>query len=341
VGVFKTQRPEGWLRPKQLDKLPDTLFFHARDKLADGLGKGHFKLLDALAEHAAQAGWRVEMVPFSAAGQDMAVANPRHLHIFMDDRPVYALNAVHCVPTYLHGYWYFDEIGSRNNSLLRLRKFDPKPMSGDWARQIHAGLVAKFVDRNLTKFPQADRGAVAVEPGCLAFFAQDFKPPRYHKHHLQVVEMIEAAIAAKGRRALHIKPHPNQTLEETETLARFHDPQNGVHLTQASIHDLLAAADCVLTVTSAVGFEAFLHRKPVVLGGQTDFWHNAITLTDPARMAEAIDAALSRPWPHEKYLVWFLKHNCLEDHAGSLPELLVRLHRKGFAFADAAGQGFF
>ncbi|MFD1809049.1 hypothetical protein ACFSHQ_15945 [Gemmobacter lanyuensis] len=39
-------------------------------------------------------------------------------------------------------------------------------------------------------------------------------------------------------------------------------------MTEASIHDLLAACDCVLTLTSAVGFEAFLHRKPVVLGGR-------------------------------------------------------------------------
>ena len=41
-----------------------------------------------------------------------------------------------------------------------------------------------------------------------------------------------------------------------------------MHITTASIHDLLAACDCALTVTSAVGFEAFLHKKPVVLGGQ-------------------------------------------------------------------------
>lgn len=322
-------------------KLPDTVFFHARDKLAEGLAKGYFKLLEALAAHAIVAGWGVEVVTYSAEGQDIALSNPRHLHVFMDDRPAYAANAVHCVPTYLHGYWYFDEIGSRNNSLLRLRKFDPRPMSGDWAREVHAGLVAKFVDANLTKFPQAARGAVAVEPGCLAFFAQDFKPPRHHRHHLQVIQMIDAAITAKGHRPLYIKPHPNQTLAETETLARYHNPRQGVHLTHASIHDLLAAADCVLTVTSAVGFEAFLHKTPVVLGGQTDFWQNAITLTDPARMSNAIEAALTRHWPHEKFLVWFLKHNCLEDVPGSLPEVLARLHRKGFPFADAGGQGFF
>ena len=334
--LFGPERPAHWLTARRLEAWPDTLFFHARDKLASGLGKGFFRLLGALAQHAAAAGWAVEIVEFSARGQDLAVANPRHLHVFMDDRPVYAPNAVHSVPTYLHGFWYFDEIGSRNNSLQRLRKFDPRPMSGDWARAFHAQLVAKFVDANLTKFPQVDRGAEPVSPGCLAFFAQDFNPPRYHRHHLTVVEMIEAAIAAKGSRPLYVKPHPNQTLDEMEVLSRYHAPKAGVHLTHASIHDVLAAADCVLTVTSAVGFEAFLHRKPVVLGGQTDFWQNAVTLTDARQMAAAIQAATQRDWPYEKFLVWFLRQNCLEDSAASLPQVLERLARKGF-FLSAPG----
>lgn len=335
-GVFGPERPASWLTARRLSDLPDTLFFHGRDKLAAGLGKGYFRLLEALADHAARAGWALEIVEFSPRGQDLVVACPRHLHVFMDDRPVYAANAVHSVPSYLHGFWYFDEIGSRNNSLQRLRKFDPRPMSGDWAREFHAQLVHKFVEANLTKFPQAERGKEPVEPGCLAFFAQDFGVPRYHLHHMRVTEMIEAAIAAKGGRRLYIKPHPNQTLAETEALARYHAPKSGVHLTHASIHDLLAAADCALTVSSAVGFEAFLHRKPVVLGGQTDFWQNAITLTDPARMPEAIAAALARDWPFEKFLVWFLRQNCLEDSPASLPQVLDRLARKGF-FLSAPG----
>jgi len=334
--LFGPARGAGWLTARRLQAMPDSVVFHARDKLAEGLGRGFFKLLDALAGHAQGLGWGVEVVEFSARGQDIAIACPRHLHVFMDDRPVYAPNAVHSVPGYLQGYWYFDEIGSRNNSAQRMRRFDPRPMDGTWAREFHGQLVRRFVEANLTKFPQAARGTEAIAPGCLAFFAQDFKPPRYHRHFLTVPQMIEAAIAARGARPLWIKPHPNQTLEEMEVLSRYHAPAAGVQVTQASIHDLLAAADCVLTVTSAVGFEAFLHRKPVVLAGQTDFWQNAVTLTDPARMAEAIEAAMGRSWPHEKFLVWFLRQNCLEDSPASLPQVLERLARKG-VFAPQAG----
>ncbi len=340
MAEFGPERPADWLTAGKLRRLPETLFFHARDKLAAALQNGHFRLMTGLAERAQAAGLGVELVTFSPRGQEAALADPRHLHIFMDDRPAYGPNIFHSVPSYLHGFWYFEEVGTRNNALMRLAKFDPRPMSVEYARDTHAQLVQKFVTANRTKFDQLPRGAEPVEPGCLAFFAQDFKPPRYHRHYLEVPQMIEAAIAAKGSRPLYIKPHPNQTLEEMDRLTGYHDPSAGVIVTQASIHDLLAAADCVLTVTSAVGFEAFLHKKPVVLAGQTDFWQNAVTLTDPAKLGEAMEAAMGRHWPHEKFLVWYLRHQCVEDLPGQVPKILERVYRKGFAWADPA-RGFF
>jgi hypothetical protein len=102
----------------------------------------------------------------------------------------------------------------------------------------------------------------------------------------------------------------------------------------------LAAADCALTLTSAVGFEAFLHKTPVVLGGQTDFWQNAITLTDPGQMVQAMAAALGREWPYEKFLLWYLRQMCVDGTAKALPKVLEKLHRKGFSFGGP-GRGFF
>ena len=333
------RRPARWLTKGRLDGLAPTLFLHARDRLAEALERGHFKLLHGLAAHAAGQGLAVELVEFSPEGQDRAIAQGGHTHVFLDDRPAYGPNAFHCVPSYLHGFWFFDEVGSRNNSLMRMHKFDPRPMAGDYAKRVHAELVARFVTANLSKFPQAERGA-ALEAGCLAFFAQDFKAPPHHRHYMSVVQMIEAAIAAKGPRRLYIKPHPNNTVDELAALASYHNPQAGVEVCLASIHDLLAAADCVLTLTSAVGFEAFLHKKPVVLGGQTDFWQNAVTLTNPDRMGDAIAASMARDWPYEKFLVWYLKQMCVEDALWALPRMLEKLHRKGFGWADP-GTGFY
>lgn len=336
---FGPLREPKWLTTARLNAAAPTVFFHARDKLAQALLAGHFRLLGGLADHARLTGQAVEVITFDPAAQDRAMGQGGHTHIFMDDRPAYGPNAVHCVPSYLHGFWFFDELGTRNNSVMRLAKFDPRPMSGDFARDQHAQLVARFVTANRSKFDQAPRGA-DLEPGSVCLFAQDFKPPRHHKHYMTMPQMIEAAIAAKGARRLYIKPHPGQTLEELGALSTYHDPKGGVEISQASIHDLLAVADVCLTLTSAVGFEAFLHKTPVVLGGQTDFWQNAVTLTDPTRMAEAIEAAMAKDWPHEKFLVWYLRQMCVEDALWCLPRVLERLHRKGFLWADQ-GKGWY
>ena len=319
---------------------PDRLIFHARGKLAESLHGGKFRLLGAFAAHAFAAGWPVTILTYGPQSRPLVEAGG-HLHVLMEDQPLYAANCVHAVPSYLRGYWYFDEVASRNNSSHRLRRFDPRPMAAAYADAFQAKLLAQFAGRNLSKFPQSARGEVAVKTGSIALFAQDFLPPRHHRHYMSVPDLIDATIAARGRRPLYIKPHPNQTTDELARLQRYHDPERGVHLTHGSIHDLLAACDLVVTLTSAVGFEGFIHGKPLVLAGQSDFGQNAVTLTDPARMPDAIAAALAQNWPHAKFLVWFLKQNCLEDHPRALPELLARVQRKGYPFADAARQGFY
>ncbi|MES2436330.1 MAG: hypothetical protein V4586_21155 [Pseudomonadota bacterium] len=329
------------LSAERLADLPPTLFFHARAKLAQALEKRHFKLLTAFADHARAQGWRVEILDGIAGQHEVAAAFPQHLHVFMEDRGFYARNIFHCVPSYLRGYWFFDQIGTRNNSLQRLAPFDASSVPRRKAERFLAGLAPQFTEGNRSKFEQAPRGSEAIEPGCLAFFTQGFKPPSHHAHYLTAPQMIDAAIAAKGGRALYIKPHPNQNFDELEVLSRYHAPARGVHVVTASIHDLLGACDCALTLSSAVGFEAFLHRKPVVLGGQTDFWQNGITLTDPAKMAEALAAAMARDWPHAAFLHWYLQQFCLEDRAEDLPRLLARLHQRGYALGDLAGAGFF
>lgn len=329
------------LTPDRLAALPPTLFFHARAKLAQGLEKRYFKLLTAFSDHARGQGWGVEVLDGPPAQHEVAAQFPLHLHVFLEDRPYYAQNIFHCVPSYLRGFWFFDQIGTRNNSLQRLAPFDADSVPRRKAERFLAKLEAEFIGQNRSKFEQMPRGAEVIEPECLAFFAQDFKVPKHHSHFLTVPQMIEAAIAAKGQRALYIKPHPNQSFDEMEILSRYHDPAGGVHVVTASIHDLLAACACALTLSSAVGFEAFLHRKPVVLGGQVDFWQNAITLTDPAHISEALSAAMARDWPYAGFLYWYLQQICLEDRAEDLPRLLARVHQRGYALGDAAGRGYF
>lgn len=332
-------RPADWLTRARLETAAPVLWFHARVKLAQTMARGGFRLLGALADHARAAGWAVELVEYSREGADLALRSGGHLHVVMEDRPLYGPNIFNAVPGYLRGWWYFDELGTRNNSSARLRRFDPRLVADSFATRFHARLADEFIGKNFSKFQQAARQSSSIEPGALALFAQDFQPPRWHRHHVSVQGLITAAIAARGGRALYIKPHPNNTAEERAWIAARHDPGAGVHVTGASIHDLLAGCACALTVTSAVGFEAFLHRKPVVLAGQTDFAQNAITLTDAAALPQALAEAMARDWPHEAFVTWFLRQNLHEDHPRALPDLLAKIAAKGIAFGP--GPGFY
>jgi hypothetical protein len=317
-----------------LAKAQPSLVFHARDRMLAGLTGNKFRLLSALATHAA-AHLPVAVVSYDAASH-AAASDPAHVHILMEDRPLYAPTAFHCVPSYLHGFWFFDEVGTRNNSTARLAPFDPRTVAAGFADGFAARLRTRFVEGNRSKFDQPRRG-VAVPPGCLAFFAQDFRTPLHHRHHLTVPDMLDALIAARGDRIVVIKAHPNNKPDEVAALQARVGP--GVVLVEASVHDILAACACVVTVTSACAFEGFVHGRPAVLGGQTDFHQNAVTLTRPKAMAGALDATMTRDWPHAQFLTWYLQRMCVRDHVDDLPRVLERLFRKGVAWADP-GQGF-
>ncbi len=328
VTAWGPVRPARWL-----SRAGPHLVFHARDRMLAGLTANRFRLLSALA---ARAPLPVAVVAFDDASH-AAAADPTHVHILMEDRPLYAPTAFHCVPAYLHGFWFFDEVASRNNSTARLARFDPRAVSAAFAADFTARLRQKFIAANRSKFAQPPRGQ-AVPPGCLAFFAQDFRRPLHHRNHLTVLQMLDALVAARGDRPVVIRPHPNNRPEELAALAARTGP--GVTLTGASIHDILAACACAVTVTSACAFEGFLHGTPAVLGGQTDFGQNAVTLTDPAAMPAALAAAMGRAWPHDQFLTWHLTKICIQDRPADLAEVLARMHRKGIAWADP-GAGFY
>jgi len=165
-------RPADWLTRARLETAAPTLWFHARVKLAQTLARGGFRLLGALADHARAAGWAVELVEYSREGADLALRQGGHLHVVMEDRPLYGPNIFNAVPGYLRGWWYFDDLGTRNNSSARLRRFDPRLVADGFAARFHARLADEFIGKNFSKFQQATRQSSSIEPGALALFGR-------------------------------------------------------------------------------------------------------------------------------------------------------------------------
>ena len=291
---------------------PPTVFVHAMPNLMPGAAAGKLDFVQLLTGLLAGCGFRPVLV---AAGDliDKAIAAHRgHLHIVLGDQPRYAPNVFSVVPAYLNGYWYFDELGSRNNSSIRLRRFHARGMDDTYASQVFERLREKFVHANRSKYAQETDTNAKIEPGAVCIFLQNFKDPEFFPNYIPYPDLIRGVIENRGNRHVYIKPHPLQPAQDMIDIAHLADPKSGISIVSHGIHDLLANADITVTQTSAVGFESFLHKTPVLLAGQTDFHHNAVTALQPSEIGAAMQDALDRHFDYEKYLVWFLKQNLFE-----------------------------
>ena len=231
------------LSQKFADEVP-TAFFHGRGPVWENGKAGRMDCLNLLLSELTDRGYAVQWRELSDDVERLAQANPRHLHVVLDDRPFAGENILFCIPSYLNGFWYLDRVGTRNNSSMRTRPFKPQGMGQTYAKEFVEKLRAKFVDTNRSKFDQEMVEGFTPEPGAICIFAQSFKAPRYHQHYMTYPELIDGVIANRGTRRVYIKPHPRQKIEDLTVLMRYHDPGAGVEVTAHSIHGLLAHAQC-------------------------------------------------------------------------------------------------
>ncbi len=82
-----------------------------------------------------------------------------------------------------------------------------------------------------------------------------------------------------------------------------------------SIHDLLSKCFCVYTVNSGAGFEALLHKKPVVTFGQAEY--DCVTIKgDINSLDTAWNNVYYEPIYHEnvvKFFDSFIKNYCVDS----------------------------
>lgn len=92
-------------------------------------------------------------------------------------------------------------------------------------------------------------------------------------------------------------------------------------MSEGNIHDLISAADRVVTINSAVGIEAYLHRTSVVLCGQSDFHHIADVARSEVQLVEIL-SRVPRKRAYDKFIWWYFADQCL---SGADPELFDRV----------------
>ncbi len=211
---------------------------------------------------------------------------------------------------YVYPFWNMDPAGIRAFSSIGEATFDPSQIDGAVARPFMRRLRKRLVGGRTSRYAQPE-GVEAVPQSCVAVFLQS----EGHRIvgetlYLDRWEMLETVCASVDAPVV-VKPHPRDTDPETGArleglLARY--PQLSV--STANIHDLIAAASRVVTINSAVGIEAYLHRTPVVLCGQSDFHH----IADVARSREDLAQVLARApkkRAYDKFIWWYFGHHCL------------------------------
>lgn len=281
-------------------------------------------------------GIKTRMVLHNRATALDEIAADDAFHI-LDHGAVQHPRALNTGSAYLLPYRYMDPIGIRGFSSHARAVFEPDGQDPAVAAAFFAGLRARFVEGRLSRYDQPEE-ALDVPDHCIAVFLQTESHRKVGETcHLTLRHMVKALMDRDDPRPIVIKPHPRDTDMETYGwLAQKARKDKRVQILPANIHDILARADVAVTINSAVGIEAMLHRCPVVLCGAADFHHICETVRSRDGMEAGIARAEARKaagdWAFEAYLHWFYAEMCLDPTAPDfIDRFIARVAARGYA----------
>lgn len=293
--------------------LPRDLF----DELADGHAHFYTRLRATLQGLGAVAEFVVR-----APGNAPPAADDGDFH-FVHQAGHRQANVLNTGLGYVQPFWYADPWGIHGDSSIAALRFDPAAVPRAEAQAFHRRLHRRLVAARLSRYDQ--KAEVESFPGgAIAVFLQGPSDLLFREAHLSTPDMLRMVLRHAGDRPVLVKPHPRG--RDPETLA-FLDELVLRHprlvVTDANIHDMLAAAAVSVSINSAVSLESMIHGKPAILCGRSDFHHVAETVREKAEFPAALRRALARPRPYAKFLYWFLKGQMLTAGAEDFGTRLV------------------
>lgn len=237
-----------------------------------------------------------------------------HIHILVGGPAMYGPNIMHANPSYLWGFWYFDEVGHGSDSSIKFTRFAPEDVHRENARFFYNGVSSHMIRGNISKIPQEERMDAPLKSATATVFCQPKDALNKSGQYLSTEQMIAASSRYDRDALVYVKPHPYQTQGDRKRLLDFCEDFPNVKLTDASIHDLIEASRVVVTHNSSVGFEALMQRKPVITCAKSDYWHATLTpkTTDELRDAIEFGPETMRDFDFEGYFFWFLEKHSYE-----------------------------
>ncbi len=239
---------------------------------------------------------------------------------------------------YLTGFWHLNPLGitSAKDAAARGPLLPDLPANTQEADRFFAQLQRHFKDGRRARHTQPDPRS-DLPQGAIAVFLQGPAPQRYGQHYYLETEIIEAAARGAGGRPVLVKPHPLFEDQGRALVAEAQAAGLHIHLAEAHVHDLLAAADVTVSINSAAAIEGFLHGKPAIICGAADYAPLAETLLDPDDFASAFQRARATPRDYAGWLHWYLTQFAIQIDAPSAERQILRRFAQAGFDADRLG----
>lgn len=289
---------------------------HAEQGALEDVVRGTDGFFTKLAERALRDGIQTRVVRAGTkVAQMMSAPALRNVHINFGDHPTYAPDRLHVGMGPVRGFWYLDELGLGWNSSLRFGQFAPERIDREAAEYFFNGVTGWMLDNNLSPVEQPRRLDPPPAKARAVIFCQEIDRAPMRSHFLTTEQMIRAAAEHERERTIYIKPHPLQSKPMRRDIMAVAQDYPNVQVVDASVHDLVAASDMVITQNSRAGFEAFMQKTPVITCAKSDYWQATLTARTQADLVEAMDfgAEAMADFPYEKFFFWFLHRHLLEE----------------------------
>jgi hypothetical protein len=232
---------------------------------------------------------------------------------------------------YLPGFWHLGDRGVLADSPARDAGFDPSDVPWREAKHFDRALRRELVDQRRSRYRQEKQTPEVMPEGSVAVFLQGPAVYRRHQAFVPAEAMLRAVAAGAGGRPVVVKAHPLAKEMGQAVIAKMQVEGLALIASQANVHDILSGCAVCVSVNSAVSFEGFLHRKPAILFGRSDFHMLAETVFDPADFSGALVRALATDWPYIKMLHWYFDRHTLRPDAPDFAEkLLAHFAKSGF-----------
>ncbi|MGR3660974.1 MAG: capsular polysaccharide export protein, LipB/KpsS family [Paracoccaceae bacterium] len=256
-----------------------------------------------------------------------------HVQVVVGEHCGYGRNILHAAPSYVWGFWYFDEVGINWNSSLRFTQFCPDRIDADKAEYFFNGMSSYMLRENVSRIAQEPREASLMAEAAAVVFCQEIEEQADRCHYLSTEVMIRTTAEAHRDALVYVKLHPHHSKRERLRIMAICSDYTNVLISAASVHDLSQAARVVVTQNSAAGFEALMQKKPVITCARSDFWHATLSPRTVGELGEALKygAQAMAGFEYQKYLYWFLDRKCLEPQKDEFAtRAFARIRDKAF-----------